>query len=496
MQEIREDDIETQADRANSSGILGACLRKVWSLGWLKVQMGQLTIDYNTTYPPPEAPNQMTLDLRLRAIKLLFGLPGEHVQHWPGILLFCSHLEHSFGSLVSNEFDIIWKILNRPKSTDPVECWHWCFAVIEAFLYLQADDAVSIENAYQRLIVGTSRLPADYTTREKDHALIAIFAVLCWLSMILKPVLPRDHCDPTDSESQLSFRAEGSSQVALLQAARRPVAKMFRELRDHPGDPGAEPAMTDTTNMDVLYESGLNFYSLYTIGRIRLKWVDTLSSHLAFDRQNHTLSIFRLPSFSASSILRTQDTKALQQIASELLPSDYYPDTSHQDPASLHREVLLSYRLLFGQSSHSRVLLTDLLAQLKKASKEVDPFLISLCTTPLSPSFFSMRRSSPMLPSELFPSSSLDINNLLMESDAYSARDDFPTFGSRLAALQRYNLRQQPRRMRDLWRDRRNPLQWYTFWAVLVIGGPSIIIGLLQLFASGWQIYIAAQQQK
>lgn len=29
-------------------------------------------------------------------------------------------------------------------------------------------------------------------------------------------------------------------------------------------------------------------------------------------------------------------------------------------------------------------------------------------------------------------------------------------------AVQQYNPRQQPSRVRDLWRDRRNPLQWYS----------------------------------
>jgi len=70
----------------------------------------------------------------------------------------------------------------------------------------------------------------------------------------------------------------------------------------------------------------------------------------------------------------------------------------------------------------------------------------------------------------------------------YSAELDFPILGSRLLRIQAFNLRQQPRRIRDLWRDRRNPLQWYTFWAVLIIGGATILLGVLQLLVSTAQL--------
>lgn len=66
----------------------------------------------------------------------------------------------------------------------------------------------------------------------------------------------------------------------------------------------------------------------------------------------------------------------------------------------------------------------------------------------------------------------------------YRSRDDFPLLGDRLLALQTYSNRLQPNKLRDLWRDRRNPLQWYTFWAVLLIGGGSLIASILQLVVS------------
>ncbi|KAI9780927.1 MAG: hypothetical protein M1816_002619 [Peltula sp. TS41687] len=79
------------------------------------------------------------------------------------------------------------------------------------------------------------------------------------------------------------------------------------------------------------------------------------------------------------------------------------------------------------------------------------------------------------------------------ESETYLARDDFTVFGPRLLRLQHYNMRQQPSKVKDLWRDRRNPLQWYTFWAVLWIGGASIVLAVLQLLVGVAQVYFAAR---
>ncbi|KAH6722979.1 hypothetical protein BKA61DRAFT_3382 [Leptodontidium sp. MPI-SDFR-AT-0119] len=173
-----------------------------------------------------------------------------------------------------------------------------------------------------------------------------------------------------------------------------------------------------------------------------------------------------------------------------LSPQQSDPDAA-QITGSIHREILLSYRLLFGQSSKSRVLLSKILIQHKRSYQRVDPFLITLCA-PLFKSNFFIQRRNVDLPSNIFPVSNLDVNNDFMESETHSARDDFPTFGPHLLALQRYNLRQQPSRVRYLWRDRRNPLQWYTFWAVLWVGGITIILGLLQIFKSAAQLYFSA----
>ncbi len=55
--------------------------------------------------------------------------------------------------------------------------------------------------------------------------------------------------------------------------------------------------------------------------------------------------------------------------------------------------------------------------------------------------------------------------------------------GPRLIKLQQFSARQRPSKLTYLWRDRRNPLQWYTFWAVSLLGGGANILSALQLAA-------------
>jgi hypothetical protein len=182
-------------------------------------------------------------------------------------------------------------------------------------------------------------------------------------------------------------------------------------------------------------------------------------------------------------------------VQAELLPSESYVDMPQQsDPRPLHRELMLSYRLLFGQSSRSRKLVRDLLVEEKKANREVDPLLEKLCTLPLSGSWAAKllsRGKHLVLPAEIFPQSTISASNVFMESGSYSVEHEFSVFGSRLLELQKYNLRQRPSRARDLWRDRRNPLQWYTFWAVIWVGGITIILAVLQLCVGIAQLYFA-----
>ncbi|KAB5571986.1 hypothetical protein GE09DRAFT_1268365 [Coniochaeta sp. 2T2.1] len=363
---------------------------------------------------------------------------------------------------------------------------------------------------------------------DKMHTLQAVFAVLCWLTSTLKPVIgengtrhflsmpSRDGSDEegeTVRESVVLF-AENCSHTYASTDLRRPTSEMFYSFQPRPegtdgGDlqsmPLASPAALAQApgynSEDVLHESSLNYGSLSEVGRVRIRWVDTLTAHLAFDRATRELSVYRYPSYCVAKILSQHKVEVLESIVERLLLSPYLSRSS-QEPALIYREVLLSYRLIFGQSKKSREKLGRILSpsfrnarappsnagETPRKKEEVDPFLRILCTSRLNPAprllsfgWAFGKKPKPEIRGDLFPSSAVNVDDELLEWDTYSASDDFPTFGPRLLALQRYNMRRQPSKMTDFWRDRRNPLQWYTFWAVVLVGGAGVVLALLQL---------------
>jgi hypothetical protein len=145
---------------------------------------------------------------------------------------------------------------------------------------------------------------------------------------------------------------------------------------------------------------------------------------------------------------------------------------------------LLSYRLLFAQNAQSRKTIRTELRHLKEKNLEFDQLLLDLCGRRLD-------KTLQMMPNNLWPASCRDFEGNLQEQEAYNLDADFPLLGRRLLALQAFNLRQQPSRIRDLWRDRRHPAQWYTFWAVIIIGVPTLVLAVIQALIAGAQLAVA-----
>jgi hypothetical protein len=469
------------------------------------------------------SPTQLAADLRNKAVKIIFGLSDVFSQQWPGCLLFYATLESHLQELLQPGYGVIWKILGRPKPDQPCEVWYWCFAIVTIIFDTpskshgaSAADPLSLESIYRVLIKTSTVDPRTINPHGKRQTLRAIFATLCWLSLALKPVLKiataeqeQGHLMSVEADELLlvedTFRT-----VSLDLFSKRPIGKLFRGFRISSQDIVSESSNPYARLDGTLHASSVNFHSLQTIAKLRFIWVDTLAAHLDWNPQERTVSIFRFPSTCVMHLESKKHIGALSEyvhtelsvtlltyrirILAELLPNETYRDSPTQDPSFLHREVLLTYRLLFGQSSQSRELAQNLLSMLKKSSQEVDPFLETLCTVSQSRSLFKKlfrNNDTRSLPTKLFPASTIDARGTFIESGSYSAQLDFPIFGRRLLALQNHNLRQQPNRVRDLWRDRRNPLQWYTFWAVIWVGGISIILSALQLAVSSAQLYFA-----
>jgi hypothetical protein len=191
--------------------------------------------------------------------------------------------------------------------------------VIRSFQALEHRD-VSLEKAY-KLILEKSKMSLD--EKDKEHVLRAIFAVLCWSSATIKPIL-NDQAIATaiktagqDVSKNFSVAAENCSKIYFSGELRQPLRNIFYKLRASIGSLESEGLQSDGgSSNDVLYQSSLNYSSLSTIGRVRLEWVDTLTSHLAFNPSTRTLSIFRFPSYCVINVLFNGDIKVLKECVS------------------------------------------------------------------------------------------------------------------------------------------------------------------------------------
>lgn len=142
---------------------------------------------------------------------------------------------------------------------------------------------------------------------------------------------------------------------------------------------------------------------------------------------------------------------------------------------TLMREVLLSYYLLFGHDSRSSKLYRSRLRPKLLGESHCDPWLDDVCS--------SGEWDLPMHNSSMLQSKSI-----------YNTSSDFVLLGPRLVRLKTYCDAQQSRKFWDFWRDRRNPFNFYTFWAVIVIGVLSLFFSVAQSALSAAQLRFAINQ--
>lgn len=215
--------------------------------------------------------------------------------------MFCTHLETCFQDLLNDSFDIIWVLLGRPRPQKSFEVWHWCLAVLRALKHKTS----SLEKTYQPILEQSSISSNEIDARGKTRALQAIFAVIRWMSLTVGPKLLGDTPSATphlDLLSTSTWRGKGYSQsVSLEKFSTRPFTRLFESFDKSPAYTGEERT-SDTPSTGTIYESSVNFDSLYMIGRLRVKWSNTIAAHLSWNQEDHTVSIFRFPTFSAATI--------------------------------------------------------------------------------------------------------------------------------------------------------------------------------------------------
>jgi hypothetical protein len=117
------------------------------------------------------------------------------------------------------------------------------------------------------------------------------------------------------------------------------------------------------------------------------------------------------------------------------------------------REILISYRVLFGQDKRSRELFRSREKSKARFRETEDPVLQALC---------GQKRT-------LLVTEYLTIES---EKEIFDTRVDFPHLGEKLLRVHDYNANQRPSAWRAILLDRRDPRESLNFYfTVVIIGG-------------------------
>jgi hypothetical protein len=259
-------------------------------------------------------PTESNISSRREALQRLFGHSAEKLQQVPDAIAWCKYLEECFKPLLKDEYAAMWTSMGlaRPKATS--ECWTWFSTVVKAIVEV-ADAGASIEDVWQATILpcaAQSAVAHSITEKDKQACLVPVFAVLCWGSMTLSPRLLWPGCA---AKPGLAVQHLTTSPALKMEFVERPISAVFRHLH-RPRVAGRwRPRIGFTTAVDctVLYVASLNFASLKIVGKVRLKWVDDMNSHLDFDSASRMLSIFRHPSFCALITMRDDGVVILDE---------------------------------------------------------------------------------------------------------------------------------------------------------------------------------------
>lgn len=310
------------------------------------------------------------------------------------------------------------------------------------------------------------------------HQRYLVFAVLAWQSMLFLPSF--------DSYSLNENAVSPDNQFAVYQDVNQPnsglvfdASKMPMDLADRdmaillkgfgnllPARPPdlarlASETSKEASSWSPIVPTELNAHILSTILRVRIHWVDTLSLHLDYDQATRTLSLFRFPSFCVATL---RSRGALYSFASSERHSPD-PRANYDEITDILKETLLSYRLLFGQSRASRNAFRRLHRNTPELSRSGDRLLYNICAR--------TRFEHVAVP---------------IDRPIYFAEREFPILGGRIKFLAKELRTVKPKSWKELLRDRRDIVQYWTFWLVAIFGSIGIILTFIQVVLAGLTI--------
>ncbi|KAK3367390.1 hypothetical protein B0T24DRAFT_534336 [Lasiosphaeria ovina] len=233
---------------------------------------------------------------------------------------------------------------------------------------------------------------------------------------------------------------------------------------------------------DTILSSNMSCQAMVRVANIKIAWVDAFPLHLEFDERTATLKLFRFPSFCAMlAIPRNSERTLFDRLFRDAAGSDadsVFETEVARSPMNqdLFVELLCTYRLIFGQHDKAVSQYQKMKPPSSSTTQHSDPLLDDLCGTQSKKC--GLFQTIDACPEKLI----------------YSAESDFPAFGARLLVLQKFVIAQSPNTIKALWLDRRDTHRFWTFWAVLIFGGFSLVLFVIQVFIGGFQINLAIQQ--
>ncbi|KAL8911212.1 MAG: hypothetical protein Q9172_007712 [Xanthocarpia lactea] len=413
---------------------------------------------------------------RQRLLEAVFGPQVVDHNLYRGLQMFVDYTEHSLSGLNAQRYrhdslNTGQQITQEPPPEDLLET---VLLLIECLKELQ-EPRTSIDNALDRVFAKTG-VTSDVSKNMQPIARQDMFAVIGICSMIYQPA---SFSQSTPASIFRLVQTDPSRYSTIsTDVCRRPLFALLREfemMRDphsQLGYPNGEGGTSGNHN-DALTSSNLSFSALKESCRIEIEWTMSLDAHLIFNTDSKTLHLFRFPSYCAAAHLNGSDSF----LASMMAKDSSALNQGGPKAECLSREILLSYRLLFAQDRKSRRLFSRLRNDLRMQSW-YDPFFEDLCTAKLE----TLETRYKGFRGKLDP-----------EGSVFYA-SEFRFLGKRLLKLQQFGERHRPRKLMEFYRDKRDSEKYFTFWAVIWIGGASIVLSIMQLLLGAAQVAIAHKQ--
>lgn len=424
-------------------------------------------------YQANQAPDLHNACIQLATLLVGDSLDGDH----SSIDTFEVWLRHIVDNGAQKRFSAILRPDFHARSESPTRVIRLLCEVAEQ---LRRTEETSIKHIIA-VLGGNGVLKESALSKDQIRC---IFASVGWLTMLYKPDTSEE-CEPlTIAPDRASYFLCSTLDTGFAQ---RSVAEMLRNYGDIlPMRKTIDTSAPAEPPPKALQVASLNIATLQRMANMKIEWIDDISGHLDFQPSGPVLKLLRYPSFChlhmadrsvLSRYVKTETERILTDPNSVL--TSYYDHFQKPDGFTVGnymREILLSYSLLFRFDSDAQKVYRNKERKRAGAAGHRDPLLDALC----------MGRNVHV---------SLRLLYWLTTpvKESFDAASDFPILSSRLSRVQDYIDSIQPNRISSLWRDKRDILRWYTFWAVVILGGFNVLIATVQAALSAAQVKLALQ---